>query len=226
MGKRLTRFAKVCLLTAGTFGLGTLGVAAGGGGVHLQTAPISLQDTASLQRGARLFVDYCYGCHSLKYIRYERLVDDLKIPQEVVESQFIFEDKDVFAQMVNAAPAESQKKWFGVMPPDLTLEARLRSPDWIYSYLISFYPDPERPLGVNNKVFENVGMPHVMANYQADHTEEQFHQAMADVTNFLTWASDPTKLKRENIGRWVLIFLAILFIPVYFLNKEYWKDVK
>ncbi len=199
--------------------------AAGGHAVDLQTAPINLEDKASLQRGARLFTDYCMGCHSVNYIRYERLATDLDIPEELIKEEFIFNDKDIFAQMRISTPSEYGKKWFGVQPPDLTLETRLRSPDWVYTYLLSFYEDSSRPFGVNNKIFPNVGMPHIMANMQASVSEEEFKSAMGDITNFLTYTGDPDKLERENIGRWILIFLAILFIPVWFLNREYWKNI-
>lgn len=198
---------------------------AAGPSLDLPKAPINLQDTASLQRGARLYTDYCLGCHSLDYIRYERLNTDLEIPLETIQEEFIFSDADIFSQMKIAAPKEVRARWFGVQPPDLTLVTRWRSPDWVYNYLINFYEDASRPLGVNNHVFPNVGMPHVMANMEASVPEKEFHTAMADITNFLTYAGDPTKLERERIGRWILAFLAILFIPVWLLNREYWKNI-
>jgi len=201
-------------------------VQASGGGADLPKAPINLQDTASLQRGARMFTDYCLGCHSLNYIRYERLVADLEIPEALVQKEFIFTDQDIFSQMRISTPKEYSEKWFGVQPPDLTLETRLRSSDWVYNYLVGFYEDSSRPLGVNNTVFANVGMPHVMDNMQKTVSEKKFNAAMADITNFLTYTGDPNKLEREHIGKWILAFLVLLFIPTWLLNREYWKSVK
>lgn len=207
--------------------LGSMGsnLWAAGAALDLPPAPINLQDKASLQRGARLYTDFCLGCHSLNYIRYERLTTDLDIPAELVEEEFIFSDTDMFAQMRIATPKDMSETWFGVQPPDLTMETRLRSPDWVYNYLIGFYEDPDRPLGVNNVVFKDVGMPHVMKNMEDSVSEEEFNTAMADITNFMTYTGDPTKLSRERIGRWILAFLAVLFIPAWLLNKEYWKNV-
>ena len=222
----ISKLQVICGVVGLAFGLATTqSQAAGGHNVDLQKAPINLEDKASLQRGARLFTDYCMGCHSVNYIRYERLTTDLSIPEELVKQEFIFNDKDIFAQMRISTPAEYGKKWFGTTPPDLTLATRWRSPDWVYSYLLGFYEDSSRPYGVNNSVFPNVGMPHIMANMQASVSDEEFKSAMGDLTNFLTYTADPDKLERENIGRWILIFLAILFIPVWFLNREYWKNV-
>ncbi|MES2661975.1 MAG: cytochrome c1 [Pseudomonadota bacterium] len=194
--------------------------------VELLKAPVNLQDKVSLQRGANLFINQCMGCHSLEYIRYERLVTDLGIPPEVVKEQMIFNGQDIGSKMISSMDSEVAAKWFGIVPPDLTLESKLRSPDWIYSYLLAFYPDASRPFGVNNHVFPNVGMPHVLQDMQEKLEPEEFKQAVGDLTNFLTYSSDPTKLSRERIGTFVLIFLAILFVPVWFLNREYWKDVK
>ena len=200
--------------------------AGGGHGGDIVPAPINEQDIVSKQRGARLFVNYCYGCHSLKYLRYERLVEDLRIPEELVKENLMFVGEKTGEQMRNAMRPASSKQWFGASPPDLTLEARLRGVDWLYSYLISFYPDESRPWGVNNRVFKDVGMPHVLEGLQVELGPEKFEAAMADLTNFLAYASEPTKQKREHIGVFVLLFLAVLAVPAYFLNREYWKDVK
>ena len=106
------------------------------------------------------------------------------------------------------------------------METRLRSPDWVYSYLLSFYPDDARPYGVNNKVFKDVAMPHVLADLEQDLKPEEFKQSVGDLVNFMAYMADPVKVERERIGVWVLFFLFVLLIPVWFLNKEYWKDVK
>jgi ubiquinol-cytochrome c reductase cytochrome c1 subunit len=205
---------------------GSLAFAAGGGhNPYVVEARINPQDKVSLQNGAKLFVNNCMGCHSLKYMRYERMADDLNIPHDIVEDQLMFNTDQIGDQMRIAMDPDSSAKWFGAPPPDLSLGARLRGNDWIYSFLISFYPDDSRPLGANNYVFEAVGMPNVLGEYREAIGDEAFKQEMLDLTNFLAYVADPIKLERERIGRYVLLFLAIFFIPVYFLNREYWKDV-
>jgi len=200
--------------------------AGGGDNPYIVSAPINEQDVLSRQRGARLYVNYCYGCHSLKYLRYERISKDLKIPEDLVKENLMFTGDKIGDQMQIAMSPTAASTWFGAPPPDLTLAARLRGADWLYSYLINFYPDSTRTWGVNNRVFKDVGMPHVLEELEVSLGEEVFQSAMADLTNFLVYAAEPTKQKREYIGALVLLFLAILAIPAYFLNKEYWKDVK
>ncbi|KAF0807993.1 ubiquinol-cytochrome c reductase cytochrome c1 subunit [Alcanivorax xiamenensis] len=205
--------------------LPALALAAGGHDAEYEKAPVNLQDKVSLQNGAKLFVNYCMGCHSLEYLRYGRMADDLGIPDELVLKYMNFTSDKIGDQMRNAMDKDDAKQWFGTAPPDLTLEARLRDPDWLYSYLIGFYEDESRPFGYNNKVFPNVGMPHVMAGMQEALDEEEFKAAMGDITNFLTYAAEPIAPTRERIGVYVLVFLAILLVPAYLLKKEYWKDV-
>lgn len=134
--------------------------------VHLEDMTPDLTDKPSLQRGARLFVDYCLGCHSLKYQRYERTADDLGVPHELFEKYMIFTGQKIGGLMANAVPQETSKNWFGAPPPDLTMVTKVRGEDWVYTYLKSFYVDDSRPFGVNNAVFENVGMPHALLELQ------------------------------------------------------------
>ena len=199
--------------------------AGGGNNEHVVAAPVNLQDKVSLQTGAKLFVNYCMGCHSLEFQRYSRLAEDLEISEELVMENLNFTSDKFGDQMQNAMPKADAEKWFGVSPPDLTMVTRLRSSDWVYSYLINFYEDESRPFGYNNRVFENVGMPHVMAGLEAELSEDEFKQAMGDLTNFLTYTAEPIRPLRERLGVYVLVFLGILFIPAYLLKKEYWKDV-
>jgi len=126
----------------------------------------NLQNMPSLQHGAALFVNYCLGCHSLKFQRYERTADDLDIPHDIFMANLVFSDQKIGALITNALPQEASRSWFGAAPPDLTLVAKLRGGDWVYNYLKSFYVDPTRPFGVNNKVLPNVGMPHVLLELQ------------------------------------------------------------
>lgn len=207
------------------FCLPALVFAAGGHNEHVVSAPINLKDRVSLQNGAKLFVNYCMGCHSLKYVRYERMADDLGIPHDLVMKNLNFTSDRIGDTMQNSMNPKQAEQWFGAAPPDLSLTARLRTPDWLYSYLVAFYEDESRPYGYNNKVFPSVGMPHVMAGMEQELGEEKFKAQMADLTNFLTYAAEPMRLERENLGVKVLIFLFILFWPAYFLKKEYWKDV-
>ena len=189
-------------------------------------APINSQDKASLQNGAKLFISYCLGCHSAKYIRYNRMANDLGLDPKLVQDHLMFTGDKVGETMTTKTDPKEQAKWFGAAPPDLTLEARLRSPDWIYSYLTNFYPDDKRPWGVNNRVFKDVAMPNALAALEKTQTPEEFRESMADLVNFMAYMAEPNKAEREHTGVFVLIFLAILMIPVWLLNREYWKDIK
>lgn len=144
-------------------------VAAGGGGcgaVACDHMEPDLNDKASLQSGAKYFVNYCMGCHALSYSRWERVATDLDIPEELMMDNLVLGDDRYGDLMTIAMPSKESKAWFGATPPDLTLVARSRNPDWLYTYLRNFYRDDTRPTGVNNKVFDKVAMPHVMLELQ------------------------------------------------------------
>jgi ubiquinol-cytochrome c reductase cytochrome c1 subunit len=221
-------------------------------GAHLQSANIDLRDQASLQRGAKTFIDNCMGCHSLKYMRYNRMAADLGINEADLRKDYILGDAKPGDLMTNAMRPEDAEKWFGVAVPDLTLVTRWRSPDWVYTYLKSFYVDPTRPWGVNNLVFPAVGMPDVLQRLQGvqepvmgEHhaegasaapvgvklvqpgklTPEEYDSFVRDLTNFLTYAGEPVRLERQRLGWYVLGFLALFFVVAYMLKKEYWKDI-
>jgi len=203
-----------------------LTVWAAGAQIHLKHADINLQDKVSLQRGAQIFFNNCTGCHSMKYMRFERIADDLDIPKEVMMDKLMFDkDKKIGEQATIAMTAEYAAKQFGNPPPDLTLEARLRGADWVYTYMTGFYPDAKRPWGVNNEAFPDVGMPHVLANMERELGQEKYEAAMLDLTNFLVYTAEPVQLERKRLGAWVLGFLVLIFPLVWLLNKEYWKDV-
>ena len=204
-------------------------------------------DKASLQNGAKWYMNYCYGCHSTKYSRYERVADDLGIPHQVALDNLVFTDQKIGELMTIAMPADNAKAAFGVAPPDLTLAARARSPEWIYTYLKNFYADDSRPMGVNNRVFKDVGMPHVLIDLQGlpvcgpdkDHCEdlsipagseggmsaEEYDKAVYDLTNYMAYVAEPMVQQRRQIGTGVLIFLAIFFVFAWLLNREYWRDM-
>lgn len=220
--------------------LPTLAMASSGHKVHLEDANVDLHDRASLERGVDLFQHYCSGCHSTQYQRYERVATDIGISADDMRNKYMFTDAKIGELMENAIPDKDAAKWFGATPPDLTLVARVRGEDWVYSYLKGFYKDPSRPFGVNNTVFPSVGMPHVLEELQGTPVKqedgtvvatggklsaEEYDQAVRDITGFLVYSAEPVKLEREALGWWVLGFLFIFFIVAYLLKKEYWKDV-
>jgi len=207
---------------------------------------VNVNDKASLQRGAKLFVNYCLSCHSASYMRYNRMARDLGISESSLEKNLMFAAERPGELMKTAMSEADGKEWFGTSPPDLTLIARVRKPDWIYSYLRRFYWDPASPHGWNNSLFENAAMPHVLYELQGfqrftGHDEqgypefelqsagtmspEEYDKAIHDLTNFLVYLGEPAKLDRYMIGAIVLLFLLALLVLVFFLKKEYWRDV-
>ncbi|RJG50021.1 cytochrome c1 [Motilimonas pumila] len=228
-------------------------VFAAGPSIPLDKANFDLTDKVSLQNGAKLFMNYCFGCHATGYQRYERVANDLDIPNEIMMANMVFTDQKIGDLMHNAINKEDAAKWFGAAPPDLTLVARLRGPDWLYTYLRSFYQDPSRPFGVNNTVFPDVGMPHVLEELQGvpkavyaveivdgeehktlDYIEtdgtgelsaDEYDQAVLDMVNFMVYSGEPMRVERERLGVFVLGFIFIFFIISYLLKKEFWRDV-
>ena len=232
------------LIKAFVFGLATVvstSALAASGGASLDHANNDLSDKESLKKGFKTYINYCLGCHQLQYQRYNRTFKDLGIEEADGVENYMYTGEKVGDHITNTMPTKEAAKWFGTAPPDLTLEARLRSPDWIYTYLRSFYMDDKRPFGVNNKVFKDVGMPHVLQDLQGvssidEHgnitpalggslTTEEYDVVVRDLTNFLEYVGEPSKLERKSMGVKVLIFLFIFFIVAYFLKKEYWKDI-
>jgi len=154
--------------------------AAGGESVPYHFDP-NLGNQASLQRGAKMFMNYCSGCHSLEYMRYQRIADDLEIPEDVMENNLMLTQGKINDPIQGTMPADKAEEWFGKTPPDLSLSARLHGADWLYSFLMSFYIDDSRPTGVNNLVMANTAMPAVLAplqGYQAlEHADEGHDEA-------------------------------------------------
>ena len=194
--------------------------------VHLDDANTDIFDEVSLQNGAKLFMNYCSGCHAVSFMRYNRIAKDLNLSEEQVAKNLMFAGKKIGEAMTTSMPDEGASKWFGVVPPDLSLVARSKGTDWIYTYLRSFYTDESRIFGVNNTVLVNASMPHVLWPLQEGQSENDFNNDVRDITNFLDYVGEPAKLIRLSLGKWVLLFLGILFILTYMLKKEYWKDVK
>jgi len=221
----------------------------------LDKANIDPTDGESLRRGATLFANYCFNCHSVSLMRYSRIGRDLDYDEAQLESLLVFTGAKIGDLMENAMKKEDAKRWFGVVPPDLSVVSRSRGVDWLYTYLRSFYKDPSRPWGVNNAVFKDVAMPHVLWELQGlqhaqfekvtddegveqqviskliiaepgEISSEQFDNSVRDIVNFLHYMGEPTKQKRLQLGGWVILYLAIFFVVVLLLKKEYWKDVK
>jgi ubiquinol-cytochrome c reductase cytochrome c1 subunit len=194
--------------------------------IELDHADTNISDTASLQNGAKLFMNYCSGCHAIGFMRYNRIGQDLGLSDELVEKNLMFAGSKPGELIITAMPEAEAEKWFGGVPPDLSLVSRSKGTDWIYTYLRSFYDDEERIFGVNNKVLVNASMPDVLWSLREGQSEAEFDQSVRDITNFLDYVGEPAKLIRLKLGKWVLLFLGILFILTYMLKKEYWKDVK
>jgi ubiquinol-cytochrome c reductase cytochrome c1 subunit len=203
-------------------------------------------NVASLQRGARDFMSYCSGCHSLKYVRYNRMAEDLHIPEDILKKNLMFTSSKVGDTINSAMKPSNASDWFGQVPPDLTLEAEYRGADWIYTYLQSFYVDPTRPQGVDNLVFPNVAMPDVLWSLQGwqvaekdaegdgkhlklaspgSMDQEQYREFVGDLTNFLAYTTAPDKKQRMTVGLCVILYLMVLTLLFYLLKKEFWRDV-
>ncbi|MCA1779497.1 MAG: cytochrome c1 [Xanthomonadaceae bacterium] len=225
--------------------------AAGGDNEYIEQSGANVENLASLQRGAATFANYCNSCHSAQYMRYQRLAQDLELTEAQVEEFLIFGDRELTDYMKAAMPGES-KDWFGVVPPDLTLTARSRGGDWIYSFLKSFYMTEE---GWNNTVLENASMPHVLWELQGiqrpiletwtddsgeEHTRiaqfeldqpgklnaREYERTIRDLTAFMIYLAEPAVLKRESLGIWVILFLVVFTFLAYLLYKDYWQDVR
>jgi ubiquinol-cytochrome c reductase cytochrome c1 subunit len=223
--------------------------AAGGG--TLESAGINVRDVAAIQRGAKWFVNYCFSCHSASYMRYNRLAEDLGLDEDLVQKNLIFADVKIGETMDIAMRPEDSESWLGKTPPDLSLISRSRGNDWLFTYMKTFYQDESGAW--NNLVLPNVSMPHVFWQMQgiqklsgSGHddghgseqgagqlvlattgrmTPEQYEETVRDLVTFLDYLSEPAKLKRKNLGIWVMLFLLLFAGVAYALKVEYWRDV-
>lgn len=222
---------------------------ASGGGIKLESADIDLSDTQSLERGAHHYVTYCLGCHSAKHIRYKRIAMDLKLDEAEILKNVAPLGAGIYDQMHSAMNGHDAEKWFGTTPPDLSLIARSRGADWLYSYLKGFYTEKGKPSGVNNVVFKDVAMPNVLWQLQGTQaaviknidgqdvvtelrleqpgqlTPQEFDRFANDLVNFLVYVGEPIQLERQQMGKYVLFFILMFIVLAYLLKKEYWKDV-
>jgi ubiquinol-cytochrome c reductase cytochrome c1 subunit len=221
-------------------------------GAQLDKAPIDPANLASLQRGARIFVNYCLNCHAAASMRYNRL-KDIGLNDEQIKGNLMFAAEKVGESMKVAMDRKAAKDWFGVPPPDLSVIARSRTPDWLFTYLRGFYRDDTRPTGWNNVAFPNVGMPHVLNELQGEQrlkmeeavdvhgnkTEShklvlekagkmspaEYDATVADLVNYLVFMGEPARMTRTTLGLLALLFLGLMFVPAYYLKKEFWKDI-
>ncbi len=229
-------------------------VASGGDAAPLDRAPINLQDQGSLQRGARSFVTYCLNCHNAAFMRYSALTQ-IGLTEQQIKDNLMFTTDKFGEPMISSLDPKDAKEWFGGVPPDLTLVARVRGSDWLYTFLRSFHRDDESPTGWNNRVFKSVGMPHVLHDLQGTQilakvdekkghdgqmepvmklkidrpgtmTAAEYDKFTLDLVNYLTYMAEPARVQRTQMGIFVLMFLTLAFFIALWLKHEYWKDVK
>lgn len=230
------------------------GAAASGGALPYQFK----EDTGNLpsvQRGARNFMNYCSGCHSMKHLRYARIGQDLQIPDDLLKANLMFTSDKPGDSIKSSMPADEATQWFGQAPPDLSVETRLRGTDWVYNFLLTFYLDEKKATGVNNLLLPGAAMPHVLGDlqgWQVKHEEEHkaegaessghakpqfeltvpgklspedYKKFVADTVNFMAYAAEPGKAQRISAGISSILFLIVFTALAYALKKEYWKDV-
>lgn len=248
---KLNRIASLLVMSA--FFVTSPAMAAGGG-PELASANIDRDNINSLQRGAANFMNYCSGCHSAQYVRYNTIGRDLDLSEEMLIDNLMFNAEKTFETIQASMPANDAARWYGTAPPDLSLLARSKGVDHVYNFLKGFYVSDESPTGVDNLVLSGTSMPHVLwelQGYQAarfeDHSNEDgsitttfegFEQLTAgkmdsedydnfvrDTVNFLAYIADPIRSDRRKIGVWVLMFLTFFYIVAYMLKKQIWKDV-
>jgi len=225
-------------------------------GLAVDEAPDVSNRPASLQNGAKLFVNYCLNCHSAALMRYNRL-RDIGLTDEQIKDNLLFTTDKVGNLMTVAMRPEDAKLFFGATPPDLSVMARAKSADYIYTYLRSYYLDPTRPTGWNNTVYPNTAMPNPLWQLQgtrdavfadkesAENPGEKIHQfvrfqqvtpgqlsavdydaAVGDLAGFMNYMAEPSRDTRRRVGTWVLVFLVLLGFVAWRLNASYWKDIK
>jgi ubiquinol-cytochrome c reductase cytochrome c1 subunit len=227
---------------------------AAGGEAELEPAGNDINNIASLQRGARNFMNYCSGCHSAQYVRYNRVAEDLGIPEDTLKANLMFTGERPFDTIRSAMSPEDGRRWFGNAPPDLSLIARSRGSDYLYTFLRSFYVDPTKTNGTNNLVLPGTAMPHVLSSLQglqkavfrqeshggaSSEVFEKFElvspgtlkpaeydEFVRDTVNFLEYMGEPIQAKRQKLGVWVILFLLLFTALAYLLYKDYWRDVK
>lgn len=250
----MARATSVVTLAAAVLFLPAYAGAAGGSSQFNEPANNDVANEASLQRGARNYMNYCAGCHSAQYVRYNTLAKGLELSEEQLVENLMFNAEETHETIRSSMPGDPAARWFGVTPPDLSLIARSRGTDYLYNFLRTFYLDESRPTGTNNMVLAGASMPHVLWKLQGLQravyeevttpagkvekrfvefeqvtegtlTAEEYDQFVRDTVNFLDYISEPVQLERRVIGIWVLAFLVVFGLFSYLLKKEIWKDV-
>ena len=247
----MTKWKWACALAALLIATESLAI---GPEVKLEKADIDPGNIASLQRGARNFMNYCSGCHSAQYVRFNTIGKRLELSDDQLIKNLMFNADKTFETIRASMKPEDATRWYGKAPPDLSLMARAKGADYIYTFLKSFYIDPSRPTGVNNIALPSTAMPDVLWELQGyqdavflEHTVEgvtekkfeHFEQKIPgkldkkdydafvrDTVNFLAYISEPIRAERRKLGVWVLMYLLVFFIIAYMLKKQIWKDVE
>ena len=238
-----------------TFFFPPLTVMAVSTGYPLYKIDADVSDTASLQRGATVFVNYCMGCHAAAYMRYNRLGKDLGIDEAILQNNLMFGTDKSSDTMSIAMQKNDAIEFFGNAPPDLSVTARSRGADWLYTYLMTFYQDASKPFGVNNLAFQDVAMPHVLWQLQGiqkpvyktvsntNGSQEEiierlevetpgaldqtaYRKMIRDLVNFLVYLGEPAQMQRKKTGVIVIVYLLVLLVITYMLKQEFWKDVR
>ncbi|TSA19852.1 MAG: cytochrome c1 [Betaproteobacteria bacterium] len=221
--------------------------------VHLDRAPINVDDHESLQRGARTFTNYCLSCHAASYMRFVRMTD-IGLTEAQIKDNLLFTTDKVGSLMTVAMRPNDAKDWFGAPPPDLSVISRARGADWLYTYLRGFYRDDTRASGWNNTVFDKVGMPHVLADLQGHQvavmqshigadgkahsvlervelakpgrlSPSEYDLVVGDLVNYLVWMGEPSAPTRNRTGIFVLLFLSVFLVIAFYMKKAFWKDI-
>ncbi len=234
--------------------LPALAAAAGAGSGYAPHADNDIGNINSLQRGARNYVNYCLGCHSLEYVRYNRVAKDLGIAEGDLAETLMWTADKAFEPMAIAMPESDAARWFGRTPPDLSLISRSRGVDWLFGYLKSFYVDPDALFGYDNLFLPGLSMPHVLWELEGDKaavfgeavdadgnrhsqferfepvsegtlTADEYDQFVRDIVNFLDYAGEPVKLQRQGLGIRVIAYLLVFLLLAIALKKEFWKDI-
>ena len=252
----MTKIKKIASLMAlGVCLAATQSWAAGGAAALADHAEIDPDNVSSLQRGARNFMNYCSGCHSAQYVRFNTIGEALGLSEEQLTDNLMFNAEKAFETIKSSMPPEDAQRWYGQAPPDLSLMARAKGADYVYNFLRGFYVSPDSPTGVDNVVLAGTSMPHVLwelQGYQAANFEqhenddgsstttfkgfeqlsagsmnaEDYDDFVADTVNFLAFIAEPIRSDRRKLGVWVMMFLIVFFVLAVQLKKQIWKDVK
>ena len=241
------------IVAIGSWFVAATALAAGGSDVPMEKAEIEPDNVNSLQRGARNYMNYCSGCHSAQYVRFNTIGDALELTDDQLVDNLMFNAEKTFETIRSSMPAADAARWYGVAPPDLSLMARAKGSDYIYNFLKGFYLDPDSPTGVDNLVLAGTSMPHVLWELQgfrqgifSEHTDdgvttlqfesfqpvttgsldaEDYDEFVRDTVNFLAYIAEPVRAERRKLGTWVIIYLLVFLIIARMLKKQIWKDV-